>query len=897
MTPTPRDILDFLPSADISRGPFGLLGLRPGACDDLSLVEGLQRALKAVDGHPERSTPRAEAVRAELYRALAQLREHAVRNTLGRRYFPESWVNVEPPAAAPESQLRATATAPSEEEPPMFVRRDPARPTGVGKPFIVASVVLFAGAVGLAVVAAWLGAMRPPPPKPVAPGGTSGAVAPVATAGGVSSPAVTAPAIVTPATQQTPEVSALATISAAEARELLERLRRAAQAEGDPAVVGAEFDSAVGVFESRWVEMPADIVGPAALAVGERLLRTSRASANAGVALYQRLEGPLARVLGADVRDLPKSRGDVVGAVWAAGLLNRLKGDGSVPARLVSSARARLGGLTAAGEVPKEHAFTTGAAMALDAMARRWARPVPETPEEAHRRAWSAWSACAAALDVAGATGASAPVLLNAVGVLLRDGELGLSPLSADALASVLAGVKDWRAAPISGVLLSWFDDPKIEARALSMLTGWMVSQGPMAAVGPSMVLPADATTIQRREMRDAYAVRLGVSASAEAGKAARRWSEAARAALTPGANESASEPMVALATAAATAKLSEAAARLWALDESGAESALNAADANAIAAAAAAPSAARAPIDPTFLTAPGSPPDGEWARRFLAVSGESLRILLLNQLRNGRGPEGPADADVLARAACLATPGTVRQLAQQTLRENADRPEVVNGLLEAIADAPRQKGVAEMVQAVAGTPIVSPSDPEWRTEARRALVERLMQMTADASDQRADALAALLWEACAGSAAALRPSTANRGLGAAGAGTNTPAVSASAESAAADLRSVWTDLARGIPEGTWAKVTFEELERRHAARSLLARTPIHRYLVERLGCAEMAAHTIVGERPSRAAAAAGVLDAMAEARRTAPSVFHQVLAVERAALRLWMIRFGEVLP
>lgn len=888
MTPTPRDILDFLPGADISRGPFGLLGLRPGACDDLALVDGLQRALRAIDVHPEGATPRAEGVRAELYRALAQLRQHEVRNALGRRYFPDSWIDVMPPAAAPESAIRPL---PAYEDPEItFVRRDPPASSVIARPFILAAVVLFVGAIGLAAAAVWLGAMRPPPPRPVAPGTSLAAASQGATVN--QAPAVTSPAIASPVPRAAEE-QALASISPTEAKSLLDRLRRAAAAEGDPAQIATDFDVAVGVFETRWTEMPADIVGPAALAVGERLLRTGRASANAGVAMYERLEGPLVRLFGADVRDLPKTRGDVVAAVWAAGLLNRLKGDPSVPGRLVSSARARLGGLTPGGEVPREHAFTTGAALALDAMARRWARPAAGTPEEAYRRAWSAWTSSASALESAGTPGSSVPVLLAGAGVLLRDGELGLSPLSADALATVLAAVKDWRPAPVAEAMLAWFDDPKIEARALSMLTGWMASQGPLAAVGPSMVLSADATTIQRREMRDAYAVRLGVSESADGGKTARRWADAARAALVPGANENASEPLVALAAAAATAKLNEAAARLWAMDEKGADSALAAADAQAIAAATTVSRAISPPIDPTFLTSPGSPPDGEWARRFLAVSGESLRILLLNQLRNGRGPEGPADADVLARAACLATPGTVRQLAQQTLRESADRAEVVNALLEVIADAPRQKAVAEMVQAVAGTPVVSPSDPEWRAGARRALVERLMQMTADASDQRADALAALLWEACSGGASSLRPGVQRRAPGDAQATAAVP-VSASPEAAASDLRTVWTDLARSIPEGTWATVTFDELERRHAARSALADTPIHRYLVERLGAVEMAGHAIVGERPQRAESVAGVLTELVEARRTASSAFHQILAVERASLRLWLIRYGE---
>jgi hypothetical protein len=270
--------------------------------------------------------------------------------------------------------------------------------------------------------------------------------------------------------------------------------------------------------------------------------------------------------------------------------------------------------------------------------------------------------------------------------------------------------------------------------------------------------------------------------------------------------------------------------------------------------------------------------------------------VLLLNQLRNGRGPEGPVDADVLAEAACYGPYGTVRQLAQQAVRDFADRAEVINGMLEAIPDASRLTAVGDLVRDITGAPIPAASDAGWRSACRRALVEKLIQMTGDSEDDRADALAALLWESCAGSALALAPKRPVSSVVSAGERDDegAPVEAQSAAGAASDLRRRWREAARAVPEGSWAWVTFDELDRRHAVRAALAMGPVHGYLAQRLGGVEMMAQVLAGERPARAGAVKEIMSDLGESVRRAPSAFHQTLAVERAALRLWLIRFGE---
>ncbi len=844
-------------------------------------------------------------MRSELYHAVAQLRDREIRNALGARYFREAWVPAaeverEPSALEPSRPLPADAPGASvtpreadEEWRAVAPARGSVKSGKFG--FGLAASLLLGGSTVMLLILAWLVSMNPAAPVPAARG--SRAPAPVGGAGG-SSPAPvpsgpTLPAVVEAAVEvAAAPAPVLARLTPAEAREMLEQLRTVGDvpAGSDAAAALKAFEPALTRFEQRWPEAAAEVYAPACLAIGERLLRATRTEARHGLALYQRIEQPLGVF---EKKEAMFSQEEVIAAAWAAGVLNRVKGDQSVPGRLVSSARTRLAALTSAGEVPREHSFVSGVGVALDAMVRRWARPAVEPAEEVARRAWSSWSRAAAALDGA-EKGATARVVGDAVDVMLRDAEVESSAVAREAVETLLATVPDWRDKDAAERVVRWFDNPHVRAGALRVVTEWMASRGPVAAGGASMVLAPDATTVQRRELRDAYAVRLGLNARAGGNDAVTAWAEASRRALSAGSSESSADALTALAAAASVAKLNEAAARLWAMDEDGAASAVAAAAPEAVAAALRPPGAVASRVDPTPFTSPGTPPDGEWARRFLALQSESARVLLLNQLRNGRGPEGPVDADVLAEAACYGPYGTVRQLAQQAVRDFADRAEVINGMLEAIPDASRLTAVGDLVRDITGAAIPAASDAGWRSACRRALVEKLIQLTGDSGDDRADALAALLWESCAGSALALEPKKASGVRGGEGGDDGAPVEAQSAAGAASDLRQRWRDAARAVPEGSWAWVTFDELDRRHAVRSALATGPVHAYLAQRLGGVEMMAQVLAGERAARAGAVKEIMGDLGESVRRAPSAFHQTLAAERAALRLWLIRFGE---
>ncbi|MFM9956560.1 MAG: hypothetical protein ACKVZJ_00660 [Phycisphaerales bacterium] len=905
MSANPADIVRLLPNADLSRGPFGLLGLGPTRCDDFAIVEALQRQLRRIDESPERATKEADAIRAELYQAVAQLRDPETRDRLGKRYYRQDWV------AAPRVEREPSAIAVPQTEPvrEAMLAGDPTlytpRPTidepgpragfNAGK----AAAILLVGSGVMLVILAWL-VMQAPSATVPAP------AAPRAAMVNAPTPGATVPAVSTPTSAAGEDTTASAApiepprarLSPDESRELLEQLRKACAAEGPTPEIMSAFEMPLAQFEARWPEVPGAMYAPASLAVAERLWRSTRSDVRQGVSAYRRLEQPLDLIGGQSVFLTPEK---IVAAAWSGGVLGRVKGDASVPARLVSSARTKLAALTPDGEVPREHTFAAGAGVVLESLARRWARPGAGVVEEDARRAWAAWSRAALALGDA-EPGATEAVVGAAVDTLLRNADVEGSPVVREALTTLLGTVKDWRAVPAAQRVIAWFDNPRVRSSSLRVITEWMASRGPVADIGPNMVLEADATSVQRRALRDAYALRLGLSADAGSRSASAlvsAWAGAARALLAASTPTASGDPAEnALIDAASAAALNEAAARLWAMDEAGASTAIESASRAAIDAALGTAAPGHTRYDAALLTAPGTSPDGEWARKFLALNNESGRVLLLNQLRNGRGPAGPVDADVLAEVACYGSPATVRQTAQATVKDFADRPEVVNAVLEAIPDASRQQSVSEMVAVLTGAALPPPSDASWRADCRKALLEKLMFMTADESGQRADTLASRLARSCEGSAQALvppgsarnEPDAATLDAQVAGGASTTPA------DAADGLRARWRELARATPEGSWAWLTFDELERRHAARIALTRGPIDAYLAQRLGGVEMMAHSIAGERPVRAEAPRAVTVELASSLRVAPTSFHQVRAVELSAMRLWMIRFGEPL-
>ena len=941
MNASPATISYFLPEADQSRGPFGLLGIQPHECDDFALAVALSKRLRKLEANPECNTPAANEVRQTLYTAVAQLRDPELRAGLAKQWYGPSYQppplpamrSVAPPPVVEDagdvkpSELRSIDDQALIDQLPPAVRA--ADPTSRLTLIMLAAAVLFACVIG------WLMIERPwrPPPATLA-GAVSSEEGAAASPPSVASNTAGAPPspvkgsqpeiaqaplpIPAPASSDASplEASSAPALDPGEARRLLEQLRAFADASTPARGTDLDLLRVLDATAKRWPDLRPDLIEPICLAISENIFRAGLSDPRRAVAIYDHIAAaalPLAR------NSKLNSPGELVPAVWSAGILSRLRADTSIPGRIVSSAREALAAMTTDGEVPRDTSFVTGALLALDAQARRSARPEsapppsnpadpkdskkapdaapsPDVPPDTDPRVklWESFTRCSLALEPL-KKGAALAALGSALSNVLRDGDVGVNPVSDLVLATLLAGVPSWHEKAAATQLLSFFDDPRISTRAMQALTTWMAGKGPLASVGPSMVLSGDATSLKRSEMRDAYALHLGVSAQSTSGELARRWLDASRTAVAPGSDaERGGAGVTVLAMAVGVARLNECAARRWAMDEPAAEAALAASSLDAVNNATTTATQSNAPrIDLVRLTAPGSGGDGAWAARFIGASrNEATQQALLAQLRAKGGPVGPADCDVLASAACSNPYSAVRQLAAAMVKENASRIEMINGLLEAAPEASRRAQVSELIQLITDSSLPKPSDPAWKSAVRKALVSKLILAAASDDSLRLDALGSALADSTSAWADAMNPPT----LAPATDTRNVPLRTATLDAAdeAVRLRASLLRDAKKIPAGAWAFASLDDIEQRQAGRERLARGAAQRFVAAEHGVVELLAYLAAAERPADVPRLRAVLDGLGSDLRQARTVFHQCLLVERAALRVWIIRFGE---
>lgn len=689
---------------------------------------------------------------------------------------------------------------------------------------------------------------------------------------------------------------------ATEGRRILNQIRAArAILSSDPRAALKEFEAGVSALGVRWLTLGDDVLIAVQDEIANFVVEASRRDRGTGRAALEPVMSPARRLVDSD-RLL--GRDAIASAAWSSGMLMRLRRERELPSALGESIGALLRGIARDERLPGENTLYRGIALGLDGMSDRLQ---PRTTDQGQSpelvQAWGHWITVARALGAADAD-MGRQSLLRAADRLLIDGpELTLNKPASDVL-GLLLGTMDLRNdRPTGERLLSWFDDDAVTAPDLSMVTAWILTNGAIPGVSSEMLLTPNATPSQRTMLRNTYASLLGLERSRDPAASGGRWASQAREMLN-GRGAASSDPAEALLRAASMAKLNEAAAHRWRLDDTLSDRAREAGQIDRLRQQSrSGGDASRG--DPGKLTWPGDERDGQWAKRYLgAMNSADQRIELLNELRNSGGPFGPADADVLAEAACFGTPMQVRRQAQATVRDRSDSLIVVNGLLEALPRAARQPAVAEMIRGVAGVRLPTTEDPTWRVVARRVVVERLMVMIASSRDRQSDALALVMEDAYRVRVAAFGPPVASRQRGGADsvAGGSADADfrersaggDAAPEQVAGLLWDAWAGQARRYAEGRWAFATFDELQRRRAGRASLAEGPIQHFAGEQASVAEVMAYVVAAERSSRARRIVEVLEQMNTDRRAAGHVYQQIEAAERAVLHLWVIRLGE---
>lgn len=707
-----------------------------------------------------------------------------------------------------------------------------------------------------------------------------------------------------PQTQQA-DATAAAPQAAVPPKELLARLRAAkAKITNDPRTSLNEFEACVAELSQQWGSMSPELLTGVHNEVVDFIFDASRRDRGTGRAALELILSRVQR-LASGVR-VSDSR-EIMASAWATGMLNRLRRDRDLPDNLGEAINSTLRKVASNGRLLIEQTNAQGAMLALEAMAERL---LPHEEDDATGgalvQAWGGWIKATQALGKNENAVFARDVLMSSIDQLLIKGLDPSVSRSTNEVLKLLLAAADWTdGAGVGARAISWFDDvSQITTSDLAVVTNWLVGSSNLPGVNPEMMLAPDATPARRMELRDSYASLFGLPASREGRGNAARWATQAREMITP--PSSPPEMDDALVRTAALARMNEAAAQRWRQNESASETAREAARIEAINATIRSGSTSTSVVNSAALTSPGDERDGLWARRYLAsMNAIDSRVELLNELRNAGGPVGPADADVLAEAACFGSPMQIRRLAQSIVRELADNLLVVNGVLEALPRAARQQGIADAIEAITGTRLPKVEDSTWRLESRRALVSRMLELIATGKDTRFDALGDIVAGAYRARVDAFGPPTASmRDLPAgdadasaaasADAESNATPSSPGAEQPAGELWELWASQGRRYAEGGWTFVGLDVLQRRRAGRASLADDALQLFAAEQASGAEMMGYVVAAERPTKSDAIKKILDEMATERRTSAHLFAQMESAERAILRLWLVRFGE---
>lgn len=881
--------------ADAARGgPCELLGLPADGFTDLDIVTARDRRLRAIDAHAQSQSAAADEVRLALHAATAQLLNPAVQSHIRRGSASTAreatlvgleqdviltlamfggWTRRSLPRLVVLAHSRGLTAGDVAETLGRLSRRRSAAPAtnsgggasvaaiasphvghapGPGLAILIGAVaVLLIGATVWAVLAlsdsgAGFGSSAPAGPLERLENPSGRAVVP--------SPADAARSDLVqrqPTTQKIEPSAILDTL-----------LDAVAGSESDPDRANASAVAATHALSEHWLELPSPVRTRAIDTIVELMYRLGGPTADARELLSAVGSGSL--VLRSRYGSLDGEQ--LTRAVWSVGMLTRLKREHDLSAQSDALIDRWLGA-SLAGTSPAQMSFAGGALAALQSVMGGLAS------QSADRSgAWRVWAASARAITESDRR--------LRVTLLARGAEtLLVQPITPDERADMYEAITATIGAmPWSGNddaqrwLVRQFDNRDVSPASLSAATRALVADTDAENLDPTMVLSATATELERRGLRDRYLLAWGLE---QPGSDIAVLGALAKAAEQLDADlASSTSAKDALRTAIGFARLSAAASSQWQGDAAAATHVLDqyrVAD----------PSTSQNPAPVSVA----DNRDSRWAERFLIASANAEeRVKLLDELRSSGGRRlSVVDAEVLVGAALRAGNRRERELARDLVELYGSSPSIVNALLEEAPRIPPTRDMANLIVAITVTPLPDRNSPEWRTAVRRGLVERLLELLAADSDAAGvDELAALLADAYY-----------ERGLTHRVSAESGDRLVPQAERSLRSLRDRWSRSAERILPAAGFSLSLADVDRRRAGRASLASGMIQQFAVEELALAETMAIVIASEQPHRADAVEAILDELAQRRRDASHIFHQIAAAERAMVLLWEIRLG----
>ena len=882
-------------------GPLELLGLSLPECTAARIESSLERQLERVDQHPESDTPEADEVRLALHTAAAQLLDPAVRALLiheaPRAESVALFVSGPSPAPPVQSDPSRTYTRPSS-------RRTPdAHPDRALKRLLVGGGVFVV--LGIFALVAVLIALTPSRTRtaPTAPTATAASTATPESPAQSPAQAPGASTAATPASVP-PEILPPGRAPFKDPGGVLRQLRAAVErARAEPAGAVKDLESIIPLVADWWPKYDPAQRRAVDDAVVEFLYAAASSPDSATAAV-----GLISARAALPPGDAPVDPDAVWPAAWGAGILTRLSGERELPTPIAAAVREGLNRAVGIGRTLGSTRFDAGAAAALSLMPTRLIAPAQAADEAAQAAIIESFKRWADAVTagvpdpLAGET-----VLMDGLERILVDGPEPDTSAAAFAAAELAAARIRWRAAgPARTRLLAWFNDGRISASDLRVVTGAIAGKSAAEGIEPTMILSIGATTDDRALLRARYAAAWGLAKPEGRGRVLVAWRAAAAPSSIPDAKPA---PLDAAIQLAVQTRINQAARTLFLGDADAAESILNALpQTRMLVATAGDPTAAIGPAiilpgpanpaspapprsprspsraAPAATTEPPSGAEGEWAAGYLkAEQNIPVRLDRLAALGAYSGQLGHLDAAVLAEAACFAAPSQVRYAAQQQALRFVDDPSLVRAMLDMLPAAPRIFSVTALYQRVARTSLPKQGDAEWELATRRALVERLLQMTAVAGEQSViNASAGIVAEAYVSmsmSAGSLRTtdSDADRAV-----------------RAAAALYTLWSADAQRLPAPRSPTPTIDQIQRRRNSRDKTASGPAQAFAARQIAVAELLGYIVAAERPLDASKVAEIMADLARSRREAGHVLPQMLATERAMTLLWILRFSD---
>lgn len=645
--------------------------------------------------------------------------------------------------------------------------------------------------------------------------------------------------------------------------------------EVDPNDALARFDAVIAAISHNWCDFPPDQLIAVHHAVIEFVYRCpvrGGVSARAAGAIAAGAD-PIAKP------DAPFGTDQVWPSAWSAGMLTRLSRERDLPAVVERVVGDRLAEALPKTRIGLDATFTSGVVAVLGVLPDRLMLLDGEESSEG----WARWSAAVAAVAHDDDELRNRLLLSGLEKVLLGEAEPDQDRDVFNAIELLVTKV-DWDGDLSRRWLLQWFRDPGVSSADLNAITSALVTRvGPEKSGGAdlTMVLAPRATDRDRALMRDDYATLWAMVDGADRDQIEQDWIDEARAAISASEGDlTITEAMTALAR---LSLLNEAASWHWRGESDEANNALiRLAELDT-----------RLADDPIFdpSTDTGSTAflrndkTDDWGESYLVAQRNiPIRKDLLDDLADGRYQLGPVGADALAIEATRGSPLEVRRKAQEVVRGLANDPAVVNALLEALPRAPRVKANSFLIADVAQRRLPPVKDATWPIAARRALVERLLELVASGGDlaivdELSQPVAEAYW-----SRASRTPLNARDRV------SDAPPASSSVTR----LWNRWRRAAEGVVPNDRVPITLDRIDRLRAGRVRLASGLVQRFAADQFSICDAMAYVISAEQPALAGRAGVVLDELRDVRRTSGHVILQVAATERAMTRLWLLRFEE---